>query len=175
MAAAPGAVFAGTALQLAQQGHRRTGHYATAAEYAEPADQEPVAGAEAEPDQDRQGDVGQGRKVGAVLADEGHEVTVWDPRVIKPLDSDMLADAAGHRLVVTIEDGLRDGGAGSAITDALSKLAPVGGPEVRVLGVPSVYLSQGKPDVILSRLGLDSEGVADEVRSHLSSASDATN
>ena len=125
--------------------------------------------------------IGVGKMLGAaegaaaLLADEGHEVTVWDPRVIKPLDSDMLADAAGHRLVVTIEDGLRDGGAGSAITDALSKLAPVGGPEVRVLGVPSVYLSQGKPDVILSRLGLDSEGVADEVRSHLSSASDATN
>ncbi|MCO5321706.1 MAG: 1-deoxy-D-xylulose-5-phosphate synthase [Microthrixaceae bacterium] len=125
--------------------------------------------------------IGVGKMLGAaegaaaLLADEGHEVTVWDPRVIKPLDSDMLADAAGHRLVVTVEDGLRDGGAGSAITDALSKLAPVGGPEVRVLGVPSVYLSQGKPDVILSRLGLDSEGVADEVRSHLSSASDATN
>ncbi|MEZ5267162.1 MAG: transketolase C-terminal domain-containing protein [Microthrixaceae bacterium] len=52
----------------------------------------------------------------------GPQVTVWDPRVIKPLDSDMLADA-GHRLVVAVEDGLRDGGAGSAITDALSKLA----------------------------------------------------
>ncbi|MFV0317819.1 MAG: 1-deoxy-D-xylulose-5-phosphate synthase [Microthrixaceae bacterium] len=123
--------------------------------------------------------IGVGKMLGAaqgaadLLAAEGHEVTVWDPRVIKPLDSDMLTDAAGHRLVVTIEDGLRDGGAGSAITDALSKLAPVGGPEVRVLGVPSVYLSHGKPDVILARLGLDAEGVADEVRSYLSSSSDA--
>lgn len=125
--------------------------------------------------------IGVGKMLGAaraaadLLASEGHDVTVWDPRVIKPLDSEMLADAADHRLVVTIEDGLRDGGAGSAITDALSKLAPVGGPEVRVLGVPSVYLPHGKPDVILSRLGLDAEGVADEVRSYLSSASDATN
>ena len=45
---------------------------------------------------------------------EGHEATVWDPRVVKPLDPEMLADAAGHRLVITIEDGLRDGGIGSA-------------------------------------------------------------
>jgi 1-deoxy-D-xylulose-5-phosphate synthase len=97
------------------------------------------------------------------LAEDGHEVTVWDPRVVKPLDPEMLADAAGHRLVVTIEDGLRDGGVGAAVADSLSKLAPVDGPLVRVLGVPSVYLAQGKPDTILSRLGLDADGVVDEV------------
>ena len=38
-----------------------------------------------------------------------------------------------------------------------------GGPAVRVLGVPSVYLAQGKPDVILARLGLDADGIVDEV------------
>jgi 1-deoxy-D-xylulose-5-phosphate synthase len=125
--------------------------------------------------------IGVGKMVGAaesaadLLASEGHQVTVWDPRLIKPLDPEMLADAADHRLVVTIEDGLRDGGAGSAIADALSKLAPIGGPEVRVLGVPSVFLAQGKPDVILGRLGLDGEGVADEVRAFLRSSSDQTN
>lgn len=97
------------------------------------------------------------------LAEHGHDVTVWDPRVVKPLDPEMLSDAARHRLVVTIEDGLRDGGVGTAIADALSKLAPIHGPAVRVLGVPSVYLAQGKPDVILNRLGLDADGVVDEV------------
>jgi len=97
------------------------------------------------------------------LAEQGHDVTVWDPRVVKPLDAEMLNDAAGHRLVVTVEDGLRDGGIGAAIADALSKLAPVGGPTVRVLGIPSVYLPHGKPDAILSRLGLDADGIMDEV------------
>jgi 1-deoxy-D-xylulose-5-phosphate synthase len=97
------------------------------------------------------------------LAAEGLDVTVWDPRVVKPLDADLLEDAARHRLVVTVEDGLRDGGVGSAIADALSKLAPTDGPLVRVLGVPSVYLSHGKPDAILARLGLDSDGIVDEV------------
>lgn len=99
------------------------------------------------------------------LSEDGHEVTVWDPRVVKPLDSEMLNDAAGHRLVVTIEDGLRDGGVGAAIADSLSKLAPTGGPSVRVLGVPTVYLQHGKPGVILHRLGLDAEGIVDEVNS----------
>jgi 1-deoxy-D-xylulose-5-phosphate synthase len=99
-------------------------------------------------------------------------VTVWDPRVVKPLDPEMLADAAGHRLVVTIEDGLRDGGIGAAIADSLSKLAPTGGPQVRVLGVPSAYLAHGKPDVILARLGLDADGVVDEVMAWTGAAAD---
>ncbi len=72
-------------------------------------------------------------------------VTVWDPRVVKPLDADMLHDAARHRLVVTIEDGLRDGGVGSMIADALRDLAPVDGPSVRVLGVPSAFLHTASP------------------------------
>ena len=97
------------------------------------------------------------------LAAEGIDVTLWDPRVVKPLDPDLLEDAARHRLVVTIEDGLRDGGVGAAVADALSKLAPVDGPLVRVLGVPSVYLSHGKPDTILARLGQDADGIVDEV------------
>jgi 1-deoxy-D-xylulose-5-phosphate synthase len=122
--------------------------------------------------------IGVGKMLGAAsaaadrLAEQGHDVTVWDPRVVKPLDPEMLADAAGHRLVVTIEDGLRDGGIGAAIADSLSKLAPVGGPAVRVLGVPSVYLAQGKPDVILARLGLDADGIVDEVLAWIRSSSD---
>ncbi|HPG14690.1 MAG TPA: 1-deoxy-D-xylulose-5-phosphate synthase [Microthrixaceae bacterium] len=104
------------------------------------------------------------------LAAEGHDVTLWDPRVVKPLDPEMLADAASHRLVITVEDGLRDGGIGAAIADSLSKLAPVDGPLVRVLGVPSVFLAQGKPDAILSRLGLDADGIADEALAWIRSA-----
>jgi 1-deoxy-D-xylulose-5-phosphate synthase len=112
------------------------------------------------------------RRAADRLAELGHDVTVWDPRVVKPLDPEMLADAAGHRLVVTIEDGLRDGGVGAAIADSLSKLAPVQGPAVRVLGVPSVYLAQAKPDLILSRLGLDADGIVDEVLAWIRTSSD---
>jgi len=107
------------------------------------------------------------------LGDEGLDVTVWDPRVVKPLDAEMLTDAATHRLVVTIEDGIRDGGIGAAIADSLSKLAPVDGPQVRVLGVPSAYLAHGKADAILARLGLDADGVVDEVLAWSRSSTDS--
>jgi 1-deoxy-D-xylulose-5-phosphate synthase len=98
------------------------------------------------------------------LAESGTEVTVWDPRVVKPLDGEMLHDAARHDLVITIEDGLRDGGVGSMIADALRDLAPSDGPAVRVLGVPSAFLPHGKPDDILRELGLDADGILSEVR-----------
>jgi len=106
------------------------------------------------------------------LADEGIDVTVWDPRVVKPLDPEMIHDAARHRLVVTIEDGLRDGGVGSMIADALRDLAPVDGPSVRVLGVPSVFLQHGNPDVILHDLGLDADGIVSEISAWRSANAD---
>jgi 1-deoxy-D-xylulose-5-phosphate synthase len=101
------------------------------------------------------------------LAAEDVSVTVWDVRVVKPLDPRMIVDAGRHPLVVTIEDGIRDGGAGSAIADAVSTAALDEGrvgPPVRVLGTPAAYIPQGKADDILRDLGLDGPGVAGEVR-----------
>jgi len=109
-----------------------------------------------------------------LLAEEGIDATVWDPRVVKPLDPLMLADAAVHRLVVTIEDGFRTGGIGSTTASSLSALAgSVGSPGVITLGIPDAYIPQATPAKILARLGLDGPGVAASVRTALSSASGA--
>lgn len=99
------------------------------------------------------------------LAAEGIDATVWDPRVVKPLDPAMIADAASHRCVVTVEDGFRQGGAGTVIETALRDAGS--DVPVRVLGVPVEYLDHAHPDVILTRLGLDAAGVAEAVRSAL--------
>lgn len=88
-------------------------------------------------------------------------VSVWDPRVICPLDGAMLADAASHRLVVTIEDGLRVGGLGSLVTEGIHSLSLSGKvPPVITLGAPREYIPGGKPEQILSMLGLDEVGIA---------------
>src|SRR5206468_3843173 len=55
-----------------------------------------------------------------LLNQQGVSATVWDVRVVKPLDPVMVADAATHPLVVTVEDGVRQGGAGTAIADAVT-------------------------------------------------------
>ena len=91
-----------------------------------------------------------------ILADEGISATVWDPRVVKPLDRHMLDDAANHKLVITVEDGLADGGIGSAIAADLSD----SNIPVKVLGVPTEYLSHDSCDVLLEALGLGGAGVA---------------
>jgi 1-deoxy-D-xylulose-5-phosphate synthase len=98
----------------------------------------------------------------AMLRAEGINTTVWDPRCIKPLDPQMIADAARHALVVTVEDGLRDGGIGSYMADAVTeaRLAnhSAAGPVV-IIGVPNRFIPQGKPARILSDLGLDAAGI----------------
>jgi 1-deoxy-D-xylulose-5-phosphate synthase len=99
----------------------------------------------------------------ALLAVEGLAATVWDVRVVRPLDPAMLADAARHQLVVTVEDGVREGGAGAFIAQTLSDLAlPTGFPPPRVvvLGTPTAYIPHGKPAAIHAQLGLDGPGIA---------------
>jgi 1-deoxy-D-xylulose-5-phosphate synthase len=101
-----------------------------------------------------------------ILEAEGHRTTVWDPRVIRPLDSTMLDDAGRHPLVVTVEDGLREGGFGTAVRDTLADTAP--DCRVAVLGVPLGHHRHGRPDELLASFGLDPAGVAIAARNRLS-------
>ncbi|MFT6549819.1 MAG: 1-deoxy-D-xylulose-5-phosphate synthase [Acidimicrobiales bacterium] len=115
--------------------------------------------------------LGAGKMLAAVeeaadlLAADGIHATVWDPRCIRPLDVAMLDDAAGHRLVVTVEDGFREGGFGTGVMDDLSSRSPR--TEVAVLGVPVAHHPHGKVDDLLASFGLDGPGVAATVRSRL--------
>lgn len=55
----------------------------------------------------------------ALLTADGFATTVVDPRWVKPVDPALAKLAAGHRLVVTVEDNGRAGGVGAAIAQAL--------------------------------------------------------
>jgi 1-deoxy-D-xylulose-5-phosphate synthase len=102
-------------------------------------------------------------KAAAKLAEGGVEVTVWDARSCAPLDPEMIADAAAHDRVITIEDGIRDGGIGMSIADAVCALDQ----SIRtdVLGLPTKFIPHDpKSDAILSRFGLDADGIVALVR-----------
>jgi 1-deoxy-D-xylulose-5-phosphate synthase len=108
------------------------------------------------------------------LAAEGIATTVWDVRVVSPPDPDMLADGARHSVVVTAEDGVRHGGAGAFIVDAMeasteSLTLDQRGPITRTLGIPREFIAQGKADDILHSLGLNGAGIAESVRAALRS------
>jgi 1-deoxy-D-xylulose-5-phosphate synthase len=84
---------------------------------------------------------------------------------VVPLDPEMVADAARHPVVLTAEDGVRVGGVGTLIADAIGAHDPEATPpRVHVLGTPIAYIPQGKPDAILAELGLDAPGLEREAR-----------
>jgi len=96
----------------------------------------------------------------ALLLARGVHATIYDVRVLPP-DARMIADARRHPLVVTVEDGIAEGGAGALLAGAIAN-EDVGkaGPPVVVLGTPNAYLAQGKPADILANLGLDGPGIS---------------
>ncbi|MGH9125748.1 MAG: 1-deoxy-D-xylulose-5-phosphate synthase [Acidimicrobiales bacterium] len=105
-----------------------------------------------------------------LLAADGRRPTVWDVRVVRPVDPDLVADASGHRLVVTIEDGVAEGGAGSHLAQAIATHchhAALAAPTVINLGTPAAYLPHGRPADIRALLGLDGAGIAASIHHHL--------
>jgi len=95
------------------------------------------------------------------LADQGIGVTVVDPRWVTPVPAELVALAAEHRLVVTVEDGGRHGGFGWALAAALRD-ADVEVP-LRDLGIPQEFHGQGTRAEVLVRLGLTAQQVARKV------------
>jgi 1-deoxy-D-xylulose-5-phosphate synthase len=96
-----------------------------------------------------------------ILAADGIDATLWDVRVVRPLDPRMVVDAGRHELVVTVEDGVRSGGAGAFMADAVADLHETRScPPFLTLGIPTAYIPHGSQDQILSQLGLDGPGIA---------------
>ncbi len=95
------------------------------------------------------------------LQAQGIGVTVVDPRWVKPVSSDLIPLAGQHRLVVSVEDGCRIGGAGSALAQALAD-AEVDVP-VAIFGLPQAFLPHGKRAAILEDCGLTAQSLARDI------------
>jgi 1-deoxy-D-xylulose-5-phosphate synthase len=95
------------------------------------------------------------------LAEQGITTTVVDPRWVKPVDEALPGLAARHRLVVSVEDGVRVGGVGAAIAQALRD----SGIEVPVrdFGVPAAFWEHASRHRVLAAAGLTASDIAREV------------
>jgi 1-deoxy-D-xylulose-5-phosphate synthase len=101
----------------------------------------------------------------AVAADL--DATVINMRFIKPLDEDAVVEMAdSHSLLVTIEENVIMGGAGSAINECLARH----GKHVPVLniGVPDRHLEHGSQQQQLAEIGLDVAGIKSQILESLS-------
>ncbi len=118
--------------------------------------------------------VGAALEAAETLKASNIDLTVWDVRSCSPLDPAMIADAMEHDVVITAEDGIRDGGIGMTIENTINDTSNSTTstthkrPVVRVLGVPTKFVATAKPQVILHQMGLDSEGIVAQVLRALS-------
>jgi 1-deoxy-D-xylulose-5-phosphate synthase len=94
----------------------------------------------------------------SVLASAGVRATVVDPRWVFPVDPAVVALAAGFPVVVTVEDGIRDGGFGDAVARALRDAGYDG--RVVTLGLDKAFVPHGRRDDIIAGAGLDAVGIA---------------
>jgi 1-deoxy-D-xylulose-5-phosphate synthase len=112
-----------------------------------------------------------GVEVATRIAEQGYGVTVVDPRWVRPVPSELVALAREHRLVVTVEDGVRAGGVGDALAQAMRD-ADVTVP-LRDLGVAPDWHPHGNRAQILTDLGLTAQDVAREVTGWVSRLDEA--
>ena len=107
------------------------------------------------------------------LSKEGVSTAVVNARFAKPLDQDLITSVAKRvRYVVTVEEGCRMGGFGSAVLETLSE-AGIAGVTTKVLGLPDWYIEQGPQDLLRERYGLTAEGIYQSVKELLGSTPSA--
>jgi len=102
----------------------------------------------------------------ALEAGDELDATVVNMRFVKPLDEPLVAQMARtHSLLVTVEENVVRGGAGSAVAECLA------GHDVAVrmlhLGLPDHFVDHGDQGLLLAQVGLTREGILKSIRSRL--------
>jgi 1-deoxy-D-xylulose-5-phosphate synthase len=102
----------------------------------------------------------------AMAAGQELNATVVNMRFVKPLDEDLVARlAASHDLLVTLEENVVMGGAGSAVAEALAARGLE--TELLLLGLPDRFVEHGDPALLLADCGLTADGILKSVRNRL--------
>jgi len=90
------------------------------------------------------------------------DATVANMRFVKPIDAALVAElAADAALVVTVEENVIMGGAGSAVAEAAAALGF--GAHMLHLGLPDRFIDHGDPVQLLAQCGLDAAGIVRSV------------
>ncbi len=99
----------------------------------------------------------------ALSAAETLDATVANMRFVKPLDTALIQQLAReHDLLVTVEENVIQGGAGSAVAECLAQHGLTN--LVMLLGLPDAFIEHGDPAKMLSECGLDAAGIVASVR-----------
>jgi 1-deoxy-D-xylulose-5-phosphate synthase len=99
--------------------------------------------------------------------------TVVNMRFVKPIDREIVARlASSHELLVTAEENVIAGGAGTAVLETLA--ADGIGVPVLQLGLPDAFVEHGDPQQLLADCGLDRDGILRAIRERLAAGATQT-
>ncbi len=102
----------------------------------------------------------------ALQVAETLDATLADMRYVKPIDRDLIQSLAqSHDYLVTLEENVVMGGAGSAVSEVLAEL-DLHKPTLH-LGLPDRFVEHGDPAVLLARCGLDMNGILASLKKFL--------
>ncbi|MBI4296114.1 MAG: 1-deoxy-D-xylulose-5-phosphate synthase, partial [Chloroflexi bacterium] len=97
------------------------------------------------------------------LASVGIETTVVNARFAKPLDTNLILDAARRtKRLLTVEENTVKGGFGSAVADLL-RSSGVFDVQIRTVGIPDEFVEQGTQSALRAQYGIDAKGIAEQV------------
>ena len=106
-----------------------------------------------------------GNDVADVIASMDEKPAHYDMRFLKPIDEQLLREVAeNYERIVTVEDGVRNGGLGSAVTEWLNDngyLKPV-----TRLGLPDKFVEHGTIEELREIVGLDKESIRKSLLRH---------
>ncbi|MFH1640526.1 MAG: 1-deoxy-D-xylulose-5-phosphate synthase [Candidatus Omnitrophota bacterium] len=97
-----------------------------------------------------------------LLEKEGISGFLINARFVRPLDVELFKEISlRSRFVFTLEEGICEGGLGSAVGEAINK------PVIR-MGLPSEFIPHGSRDILLEKYGLTAERIASRIKETLS-------
>lgn len=106
----------------------------------------------------------QTRRVIKMLQKDGINAAHFDMRFVKPLDEEILHEIfRNYKRVVTIEDGVLQGGFGSAVLEFMADNQYSS--ELKRIGIPDKFIDHGTTDELYRDYGLDQQGIYQTVRS----------
>ncbi|MFH1457687.1 MAG: 1-deoxy-D-xylulose-5-phosphate synthase [Candidatus Omnitrophota bacterium] len=96
-----------------------------------------------------------------LLRKEGLSGTLINARFVKPLDTELFKQIASKaKFIFSVEEGIVEGGFGSAVAEALDGV-------VTKIGLPCAFIPHGKRALMLDKYRLTAQGIADKIKSVL--------
>ena len=93
--------------------------------------------------------------------------TLLDMRFVKPLDKELIAKhSKGKKTIITIEDGVMSGGAGSAVNEWAQENKI--NAQIIICGIPDKFIDHASREEMIEAVGLDKDGILARVKDFLS-------